>query len=253
VGSVIIKTFYYDDVQPSGDTRIIETRIMIRKANEWIFAEYVWNEDQTEAYLDMEGSYTAISWLQNGSLKSTNYRIPSDTECLICHKYNSKPIPIGIKPQNINKSLQFADGNMNQLSKWVSVGYLDGPIPSNIMTVVNYLDQSKPIAERFRSYLDINCAHCHQENSHCDYRPMRLAYSETVNIEKMGVCVPPDEFINATLINIITPNNINKSMMHYRLASTDESNMMPLVGRTIVHEEGLQLLIDYIQSITDCD
>lgn len=253
VGSVIIKTFYYDDVQPSGDTRIIETRLMIRKSDGWIFAEYVWNDEQTEAYLDMEGSNTYISWLQNGTPKSTNYRIPSDIECLICHKFNSQPIPIGIKPQNINKSIQFNDGYTNQLNKWVSVGYLDGPIPNNILTVVNYLDQTKPIAERFRSYLDINCAHCHQENSHCDYRPMRLAYSETVNLENMGVCVPPDEFINASLVNIITPNNINKSMMHFRLASTDESNMMPLVGRTIVHEEGLQLIIDYIQSITDCD
>ena len=47
VGTALIKTFYYDHVQPDNVTKIIETRVMIRKSNEWIFAEYVWNEDQT--------------------------------------------------------------------------------------------------------------------------------------------------------------------------------------------------------------
>jgi hypothetical protein len=43
VGSVLIKTFYYENVQnitPVGGTRIIETRLMIKKASGWIFAEY---------------------------------------------------------------------------------------------------------------------------------------------------------------------------------------------------------------------
>ena len=71
---------------------------MIKKSSGWIFAEYVWNSQQTEAYLDMNGSYTSISWDQDGTPKSTNYRIPSATECLVCHKLNDKPIPIGIKP-----------------------------------------------------------------------------------------------------------------------------------------------------------
>lgn len=253
VGAALIKTFYYDNMLPGGNTRILETRLMIRKSDGWIFAEYVWNDDQTEAYLNMDGSYVNIAWMQNGTSMSTNYRLPSDTECLICHKFESKPIPIGIKPQNLNKSLQYADGYMNQLEKWYSVAYLNGPVPSNIVTVVNYLDESKPIKERLRSYLDINCAHCHQENSHCDYRPMRLAFSETAISENIGVCVPPEEFIEASLVNIITPNNVSKSMMHFRLASTEESNRMPLLGRSLVHQEGLDLLTQYIESITDCD
>jgi uncharacterized repeat protein (TIGR03806 family) len=253
VGSVIIKTFYYDNVLPDDVTKIMETRLMIRKSTGWIFAEYVWNEEQTEAVLDMDGSYQNISWMQNGTQMSANYRLPSDTECLICHKFQTNPIPIGMKPQHLNKSLQYADGEMNQLQKWVSVGYLNGPIPTDILTVVDYQDESKPLRDRLRSYLDMNCAHCHAENSHCDYRPMRLAFSETALSINMGVCVEPDEFINASLINIITPGNVNKSMMHFRLASTEESSRMPLLGRSLVHKEGLDLLTQYIQSISDCD
>ena len=41
VGAVLIKVFYYNNVQPSNSTKIIETRLMIRKASGWIFAEYM--------------------------------------------------------------------------------------------------------------------------------------------------------------------------------------------------------------------
>jgi uncharacterized repeat protein (TIGR03806 family) len=253
IGSVLIKTFYYDNVQPSGNTKIIETRLMIRKSSGWIFAEYVWNDDQTEATLQMNGSFVSISWLQNGTPKSTNYRIPSDIECLTCHKTNNQPVPIGIKPQNLNTYYPYSTGTANQLQHWVSKGILNNNLPANIESTIDYNDASQPLKLRLRSYLDINCAHCHKEDSHCDYRPLRLAFSETSQSINMGVCVDPDEFIDPSLVKIILPGNFNKSMMHFRLSSTSESTRMPLLGRTLVHDEGVQLLKDYILSINDCD
>ena len=122
-GSVLIKTFYYDSIQPNNTTQILETRLMIKKSNGWIFAEYVWNDEQTEAFLDMEGSFKEISWKdENDVIKSTNYRLPSSFECLTCHKSNDLAIPIGPKPQNLNLSYNYADGLKNQLTKWVEMG-----------------------------------------------------------------------------------------------------------------------------------
>lgn len=253
IGSALIKNFYYNNVQPSNQTRIIETRIMIRKSTGWIFAEYVWNDEQTDATLQMLGSYTDISWLQNGTTKSTSYRIPSETECLICHKVNNQPIPIGVKPQNLNWTYSYSDGDQNQLSRLVAEGYLEDNIPSNIVSTIDYRDESQPLRLRLRSYLDINCAHCHRQNSHCDYRPIRLAFSETGLGTNMGICVEPDEQLDPSLVEIIVPGNVNKSMMHFRLSSTSESNRMPLLGRSLVHDEGVQLLKDFINSISTCD
>jgi hypothetical protein len=82
---------------------------------------------------------------------------------------------------------------------------------------------------------------------------LRLAFSETGVGQNMGICVEPEEALDPSLIEIIVPGNVNKSMMHFRLSSTAESNRMPLLGRTIVHEEGVQLLKDFINSITTCD
>ena len=157
VGTVLIKTFYYDKIQPNNTTRIIETRIMIRKASGWIFAEYVWNEEQTEAYLNMNGSSTSVTWKDENNIIKTasNYRIPSGEQCLICHKVDSDQgsgvvsvaIPIGIKPQNLNFNYNYGTETKNQLSKWIEIGYLENNfnLPSTSNTVINYNDTSKPL------------------------------------------------------------------------------------------------------------
>ena len=254
VGSVIIKNFYYDNVQPANNTRIIETRLMIMKEDGWIFAEYVWNEDQTEAFLDMNGSNTNVSWKnEHGVSLSANYRIPSKTECFTCHKLNEIPVAIGPKPQNLNNDLAFSDGTYNQLLKWVAVGYLEANgLPATIESTIDYTDVSKPLEMRVRSYLDISCGHCHQEGSHCSYRPIRLDFSETGDLKNMGVCVAPDEHLDADLKYIIMPQRTDASVMYYRLNTTDASVRMPLLGRSIIHVEGVELMKEWINSLAPC-
>lgn len=250
VGSVIIKTFYYENVQPANNTRIIETRLLIKKETGWSFGEYVWNDEQTEAYLDLDGSYTDVAWVDEGGIdRSTTYRIPSDAECFTCHKSYNIASPIGPKPQNMNFDQEYTNGSENQLQKWVDLGLLENINPDNITTVVDYLDLNESLSDRARSYVDINCAHCHQEGSHCDYRPMRFAFSESSDIVNMGVCVEPNELVEPELIYVVAPGNTERSVMHFRLGSVLEEYRMPLLGRTIVHEEGLELIEDWINSL----
>ncbi|HEX8270252.1 MAG TPA: hypothetical protein VF581_10210 [Flavobacterium sp.] len=269
VGAALIKNFYYDNVQnvsPSGSSRIVETRIMIRKTSGWIFADYVWNSEQTEAYYDMAGSFTPVTWTDgNGVTKSTDYRIPSEEQCIVCHKtkqvVNGQDItihiPIGIKPQSMNFNYNYAGESKNQLTKWIEEGFLEDdftlPIAANSM--VDYNDTSKSLDVRARSYFDVNCAHCHQANRHCDYRPMRFAFEETANNPaNMGVCVETvdmQEFPSA-LSQIVTPGNIERSMLYYRLNTTNEGYRMPLHGRTVIHEEGLALIEQWINSLEPC-
>lgn len=254
VGAVLIKNFYYETIQPGNLKKNIETRVMIKKESGWIFAEYVWNDAQTEAVLESAGSYKTIHFIDpSGENITTNYRIPSNTECLICHKTNEVPFPVGVKPQNLNFNYPYQSGEKNQLQKWIEQGYLENNLPNNITSTVNYEDVSKPLEERMRSYVDANCAHCHKTNSHCDYRPIRLAFNETSIRSNLGVCVPPDEVINTALTNIISPGNKNRSVMYYRLNTTEESARMPLLGRSVIHKEGILLLEQYINSLSPCN
>jgi uncharacterized repeat protein (TIGR03806 family) len=268
VGAALIKTFYYDKIQPNNTTRIIETRIMIRKQTGWIFADYVWNDAQTEAYLDLNGSFVNISWKdENNIIKTTDYRIPSEVQCIICHKNTENVngnlqtihIPIGIKPQNLNLNYNYGTSTQNQLTKWIEQGYLENnfTFPTENNSTIDYNDTSKSLEKRVRSYLDINCAHCHQNGKHCDYRPMRFAFNETGatnGLTNMGVCVDTQDMQNfaPSLGKIITPGNINRSMLYYRLNTTNEAFRMPLHGRTVVHEEAISLIGQWINSLQPC-
>jgi uncharacterized repeat protein (TIGR03806 family) len=268
VGSVLIKTFYYDNVQnvtQVGATRIIETRVMIRKSTGWVFADYVWNAEQTEAFQDLSGSYTNVSWIDEGGSKSTNYRIPSEEQCIVCHKKKENiggnevtiHMPIGIKPQNLNFNYNYGITSQNQLLKWVQQGYLQNTIslPSDENTVVDYNDTSKSLELRVRSYVDSNCSHCHSQARHCDYRPMKFDFASSYNnLANMGVCVSTEDMqdFDPALDKIVNPGSPNRSMMYYRLNTTDEAVMMPLHGRTLIHQEGVNLVGAWINSLQPC-
>jgi hypothetical protein len=48
---------------------------------------------------------------------------------------------------------------------------------------------------------------------------------------------------------VINGGFADNSEMIFRMNSTDEAEMMPIIGRTIIHEEGVQLMKDWINSL----
>ncbi|WP_229719371.1 hypothetical protein [Winogradskyella schleiferi] len=253
VGTFLIKTFYYNNVQPSNTTRIIETRVMLKKSDDWYFADYIWNDDQTEATFSLEGSFTNIDFLENGVAKSTNYRIPSFVECITCHKSGDNSVPIGVKPQNLNNVYLYADGSQNQLEKLIAEGYLEPNLPTTVNTVVNWKDETQPIDLRVRSYIDINCAHCHTELAYCDYRPMRFAFGNTADQTNLGVCVEPDTEVPG-MTKIVEPSIKERSVLYYRINTAAEEIRMPLLGRNIIHEDAVALIGEWIDGLTtECE
>ena len=142
---------------------------------------------------------------------------------------------------------------MNQIQKWINYGYLDSA-PENIQTMIDWTDPSNSLELRVRSYLDINCAHCHSENTHCEYRPIRLDFESTEDLTNLGVCLTPDTDLGNGTDLIVSPGNFVRSVMHYRMASVEEEFRMPLLGRTIVHQESVDLVEDWISSLEiDCN
>lgn len=255
IGTVLIKTFYYTTIQPANTTQIIETRLMIRHETGWKFYEYLWNDEQTDADLVtgpdfVNGSSKTITFKKpNNEIITTNYRIPSDAECLACHKINEIPTPIGVKPQNLNHNFTFSGGSKNILLKLKEQGYLNS-YPNSIVSTVDYHDASQPLDLRVRSYIDANCAHCHQDEARCYYRPVRFPFSQTNVDSNIGICLVADEPISPTLTKVVAPGNFSKSVLHYRISTNDESERMPLLGRTIIHDEGIALIEEWISGLT---
>ncbi|MFT7073296.1 Ig-like domain-containing protein [Patiriisocius sp. Uisw_017] len=259
IGSIIIKNFFYENVLPDLNTFIIETRLMIRidSNEEWLFAEYFWNDEQTEAFYDTagDGGFKFIQWLENGVPREVNYRMPSGSECFTCHKSVDRNVPIGVKPQNLNGIYEYDEGLKNQLQKWIEVGYLENNLPTDINTVIDYKDTSQSLEMRVRSYVDINCASCHRDEGHCSYRPMRFAFFENDQPESLGVCVEPDQFLNGLVDQkLIKPGDPENSVIYFRVNNTDQDMRMPLLGRNIIDDQGVALLAEWINSLeTPCN
>jgi hypothetical protein len=84
---------------------------------------------------------------------------------------------------------------------------------------------------------------------------MRFAFSETSNPENLGVCVDTQDMNDfpSALSKIVNPGNTDRSMMFYRLNTENESYRMPLLGRTIIHTEGVALIQQWINSLNSCN
>ncbi|MEZ4887856.1 MAG: SO2930 family diheme c-type cytochrome [Chitinophagales bacterium] len=254
VGTVIIKNFKYENVQPDNTTRILETRLLVRKTSKWEAYTYEWNQTQTEATFLQIGKKIPITWNQNGTQFSTTYKIPTQEECKTCHRFKGDISPIGPKPQNLFKNFNYSTGSMNQLMKWKEEGYLDA-VPSNTTTITDWSDVSAPLANRARAYLDVNCAHCH--NQFGSATNTSLFYNIAIeDIDLLGYCKTPisagGDATGGNKYDIV-PGDADASILVYRLSSTVDEIAMPELGRTTNHLEGIQLIRDWINSLPEDD
>ncbi len=252
VGAVIVKVFYYNNLLPDLTTKIIETRLMIRKSDGWIFAEYIWNDEQTDALLQTLATTRTLNIQQGSENIQFTYKTPSTTvDCARCHGniVTHKNIPIGIKPQNLNSNYTYTNGTRNQLDEWISKGYLNPTLPTQITSVVNYSDTSQPLNLRIRSYFDANCAHCHKDQGEAQEFGLRFEFKNTEDPHNMGVGLPAQHPLPGYNGRIVYPNNPAQSILFYRLeTTTDLFYIMPALGRSVKHREGIQLVEDWINS-----
>ncbi len=229
--TLIAKTFYYniDDQNTGLGKQIIETRIQLKVAGEWLVGNYIWNGDQTEATYRETGSEIPISYTDmNGDTQNVSYIIPSKTDCITCHSNSNTIVPIGPKLRSMNFVPSYT--GMNQLEYFKANGLLDGlSSASDISVLPNWKDDvTYSLEERSRAYIDINCAHCHQPggaviNFDLDFR-YETAFDDTA----------------------IYPN---RGEIEMRVQSVVPTYRMPQLGRTVVHDEAVAMLIDYIDSL----
>lgn len=260
VGTTIIKTFYYpnDFRDASKGKKNIETRLLIHEDKGWAAYSYTWNDEQTDAVYEVAGGRKDISWVHyDGSEKKLNYVIPNVNQCKGCHILNGKMMPIGPKARNLNGDLAYHDGTTdNQLNRWKSKGILANmPDLKNCPKVPNYNDpKSGTLEQRARAYLDINCAHCHREGAPAMTSGYIVNWHET-NKTKLGFYKGPVAAGRGSGDRKydIFPGKPDESIIVYRMESTDPGVMMPELARKMKHDEGVQLIREWIASLHESD
>ncbi len=264
VGSIISKTFFYatnasgeleinhplseDPAEIDWDTAtILETRLLVRQEDGWDALPYVW--DGNDAYLKITGDLMELKVANESPLP---YLVPSRNQCASCHATNHTTganQPIGIKARHLNRPDPVADGN--QLVVWGEAGLISGlPEHDEIPANASMENAETSLDHKARSYLDVNCGHCHNPAGAADTSGLMLDYQDH-DPGAMGVCKPPIAAGRGSggFLYSIVPGDAERSILTYRMNTSDPATMMPELGRSRVHTEGFELISAWINDM----
>lgn len=278
-GTVLTKTFALpsDTANRDGEEEIIETRLLIKREAGWVALPYYW-ENENDARLLITGLSLPAELTHDGNLMSFNYGMPKASQCTACHAIltdGSKTfLPIGPKARFLNWDMDYGDGEpTNQLAKWADAGILiDVPADkTTIATAAIFSDNDDPatmtadeVELAARSYLDINCAHCHRAELTLPEGYSGAAGGSGLNIEfnrdmeanptKFGVCsaplaggLPTEPGETSTHPYDVVPGYPEVSYLPYRMNTNNSRHRMPELGRATIHTEGVSLIKEWIE------
>jgi uncharacterized repeat protein (TIGR03806 family) len=255
IGTVLVKTFAYanDAREPSSGRRLVETRLLVHKKDGWVGLPYIWNDEQTEATLKVTGVTRDIHRINSdGKAIDHRYTVPNTNQCMGCHENERVMRPIGPTARGLNRSFDYPDGAENQLAHWTKIGILDGaPVNAPRMAVWNDSSTGN-IEQRARAWLEANCAHCHNPAGPARTSGLDLRTAQN-DFFKSGVWKTPvaaGKGSGGRWYDII-PGQPDKSILMYRIESTEPGIMMPEVGRRLVDHEGIALVRSWIQAMPD--
>lgn len=253
LGSYLIKTFYYpkDFRKPQGEKQLIETRILFLEEKGWTPLNYIWNKEQSEAFLDVGSHDVPVSWIdEEGKEHSITYMVPNLSLCKACHVHGRKMVPLG----PVTKQLNHIDGlGNNQLKTWADKGMLSN-FEKNPEELPRLAVWNKPetgsLEQRARAWLDVNCAHCHKRRGSAQITGL-LLNSEITDPDQLGINKVPmsTSLANEAMPYDIVPGHPEKSLLIYRIIAEDPGLKMPKIACSAYDKEGVELLKDWIRSL----
>ena len=213
VGAALIKSFAFAG-------KLVETRVLLHRADGWVALPYVWNAQQTEARLALAGKRIDLVTPAGHAI---SYAVPNKNQCKECHGVAGVVTPIGPKAYNLSAAW---------LAGLVKAGKLDA-VPKVARRVPLWEDHAKaPVADAARGYLDANCAHCHNPDGAASNSGLYLGWLED-DPYRLGVMKRPVAAGRGagTFEFSIVPGDPDHSILMFRMASLEGGIAMPEVGR----------------------
>jgi uncharacterized repeat protein (TIGR03806 family) len=265
VGTVILKSFLFpaDMREPELNIDLVETRVLVHFPTGWKAYPYIWDHELGDAVLTVQGEIRMIDFIgPDGIERTANYLIPQKNQCQECHEIkdeNDETVltPIGTRPRYLNRN--------GQLQAYADAGWLTGvPAADQIPTAwdIRELD-STPVSEMdyetitraARDYLDINCSSCHNPRGVNGISSQLFLNWDNEDTFHLGFCKKPGSAGKGGEGREydIVPGDAEASILIYRTETLDLGSMMPLIGRSLKHDVGAELLRAWIDGLPPDD
>lgn len=251
-GTVFVKHFALRVIETNPAVlRRLETRLIVRDTNGYVYgASYKWRPDLSDADLATTGLTENIRITTAAGLRTQEWFYPGRQDCLHCHTQISGGV-LGVKARQLNGDFTYPSSGItdNQLRTWNHLGLFAAPLDERDIPgfprLVSVTDVQATLEQRVRSYLDANCANCHQPGGARAFFDARI-----------GTPLEAADLINGPVENslglrgarVIVPGDPARSILLKRMESSDQTKMPPL-ARSVVDIAATAVLAEWIQSL----
>jgi uncharacterized repeat protein (TIGR03806 family) len=248
-GTVFIKNFELTVNETSGATRRLETRFIVRDSKGGVYGiTYKWRPDGSDADLVSAPVTENIQVTTARGERTQTWYYPGPLDCLTCHNQNSGGV-LGVNARQLNGPFTYATGvTDNQLRTWNHIGLInaqDEVSLTNTPRLVAVEDTHYSLEYRVRSYLDANCAYCHQPNGPPAYFDAR--FSTPLAAQRL-IDGPLANSLNDADMRVVSPGDLSKSVLYARINRVGALQMPPL-ARNLVNTNAVNTVGEWIKSL----
>lgn len=275
-GAVIAKTVSLESTSSKEHVRRrLETQILHREQGSWRPYSYRWNDGQTDAELVPAAGDSVVLKLpteisSNGkatdqATHELKWRFAARSECQLCHNawidkktsmmgvQSASPLAFSLMQLNRGLSTSGPEKN-NQLTAMKDLRWLTGSIPEKLDEALKFVspyDEHASLNARARSWLHVNCAHCHQPHAGGS-ATIELMWEAKLEEAKLLNVRPSQGAFGIAHGKLIAPGDPIGSILHYRVAKMGNGRM-PRLGSEEVDERGVALIHDWIAAMPAAD
>ncbi len=253
-GTVFVKNFdlVVNQTNLSVPLRRLETRLLVRDINGAVYGvTYKWRPDNSDADLLTTSSNEVIQVTNSTGVTAQTWYYPSPSDCLVCHTPVANYV-LGLSTRQLNNNQTYpATGNTdNQLRTLNRLGLFnpafDEATISNFEALSALTNLSASFEQRARSYLDANCAQCHQPGGTGITFDARYETPLThQNITNFPAAFPLG-FDNAC---VVKPADVWRSMIWQRMNTTNGAIKMPNLARSLIDSNAVAVMAGWINSL----
>jgi hypothetical protein len=238
--------------------RKVETRLLCRTGEgRWVYAAYVWNEQQTEATLAPEGGVPRAAAIAPGK----SHSVPSLVDCSACHEAGVGPV-LGFDALQLSDDrdpnaphAEPLEAGMVTDRTLVEEGWLS-PRRGDLVERPPAIRASSPLERSVLGYLATNCGTCHNASGPLAGLGLSLAHpADATGAERMllgtrdvvGLYAIPGLAPGET--RRLAPGDPDRSSLVHRMDSRRPASQMPPLGTVLPDTEAVELVRSWIAAV----